>query len=166
MEETSFLSKYGASIIAVSGTLLAAFMAHAYNWLSKKKDYDFQENQAAVAREIEFRNRYVIEPTIIYLQEDLKMAQAVYAKSLNNLEIDINCNVQGDMMHIAALIGSLDVNISEMFHEYTIEKIRLNTRALAEKDEGKDIKKAYDSLRRLECLASEIIKNLCKYSAQ
>ncbi|TOI88345.1 hypothetical protein CGI50_21540 [Vibrio parahaemolyticus] len=45
MTEKSFLIEHGASIIAVSASLLTAIVTLSFNWFSKVTDHTFQEKK-------------------------------------------------------------------------------------------------------------------------
>jgi len=163
--EKSFLIEHGASIIAVSASLLTAIVTLSFNWFSKVTDHTFQEKKEALKREVEFKNNYVIEPIMSFMKKDIIMAQAVYAKGLNSSEgVVIDCSTQGENLYIASLAASISSELAEKVRLYGHEKVSLNTYALApSKEEGKDLNKAYKCLRKLELYASEIITDLCEH---
>ena len=165
MAEKSFLIEYGASIIAVSASLLTAIVTLSFNWLSKRTDHVFQEKHDAIKREVEFKNNYVIGPIMTFIKKDIVMAQAVYAKGLNRDEsIEIDCSTQAENLFIASLSASISPDMAKKIRSYGHEKISLNTCALApSKDDGKDLDKAYKCLCKLEQYASEIIEELCTH---
>ncbi|ELR63092.1 hypothetical protein C942_04106 [Photobacterium marinum] len=165
MTEKSFLIEYGASIIAVSASLLTAIVTLSFNWLNKRTDHAFQEKQDAIKREVEFKNNYVIEPIMTFIKKDIIMAQAVYAKGSSGDEsIEIDCSTQAENLYIASLAASISPDMAEKIRLYGHEKISLNTCALASsKDDGKDLDKAYKCLLKLEQYASQIIEDLCTH---
>lgn len=168
MTEKSFLIEHGASIIAVSASLLTIIVTLFFNWLSKLTDHTFQEKKEALRREVEFKNNYVIEPIMAFIKKDIIMAQAIYAKGLNSSEdIVIDCSTQGENVYIASLAASINSELAKKVRLYGHEKVALNTYALAlNKEEGKDISKAYKYLRKLELYASEIVTDLCEHCAR
>ncbi|MCF9125064.1 hypothetical protein J8A01_16940 [Vibrio parahaemolyticus] len=70
MTEKSFLIEHGASIIAVSASLLTAIVTLSFNWFSKVTDHTFQEKKEALKREVEFKNNYVIEPIMAFMKNE------------------------------------------------------------------------------------------------
>ncbi|MDF4461422.1 hypothetical protein P3384_13505 [Vibrio parahaemolyticus] len=110
MTEKTFWIEHGASIIAVSGSLLTAIVAHSFAWFNKRTDQKQEVNN----RKAEFKRIYVIEPLMTFIKKDIVMAQAVYAKGLNNnKDLVIDCSTQGENLYIASLASSISPVLAE-----------------------------------------------------
>lgn len=163
MEETSFFVKHGASLIAVSSTLIGIIVTQLFNYLNKQKEFGERSKESALERDRDFQKTNIIDPLLRFLEQDLKMAQQVYSNGLHQKSDAIECDHQVNMVMLSAKIQAMDSKLHRKYEEYTREKVALNTKALSEDEHTKDIDGAYKSLEKLKLLASEIILGLSKH---
>lgn len=145
------------AFLTLLGTLSGAFIAQLFDLISKYIDQRNVLKNKKFDLGVELEKKYLIEPLINFIDNDLRSIQKTFATVFSNEDIEIDNKYVFELTLIKARVDGLgDKILSDKFREFSNCRVAVNTKVY----NRQGAIEPFEELNKSISLAADILKIL------